>query len=75
MTSGGGQLTTRSRARPASPARTGGTREIALIDLLDRLLQGGVAIQGDIMLSVAGIDLVEVDLRVVVAAVDKLSGR
>jgi hypothetical protein len=62
------------------PARRGaaaaaGAREVALIDLLDRLLQGGVAIQGDVTLAAAGIDLVRLDLRVVVAAVDTLSRR
>ncbi len=58
-----------------SPARTASGREIALIDLLDRLLEGGVTIHGEVMLSVAGIDLVELDLRVLVAAVDKVAGR
>jgi hypothetical protein len=58
-----------------SPAQIGAAHEVALIDLLDRLLQGGVAIQGDITLSAAGIDLVELDLRVLVAAVDKVAGR
>ena len=74
MTSAGHASPARTAGR-ASPARTAGTREIALIDLLDRLLQGGVAIQGDVTLSAAGIDLVELDLRVLVAAVDKVAGR
>jgi hypothetical protein len=51
------------------------TREVALIDLLDRLLQGGVVIQGEIRLAAADVDLVNLDLRVVVAAVDRLAGR
>jgi Gas vesicle protein len=62
-------------AGQVSPARTAGVHDVALIDLLDRLLQGGVAIQGDITLSAAGVDLVEVDLRLLVAAVDKAAGR
>ncbi|HWE10398.1 MAG TPA: gas vesicle protein [Solirubrobacteraceae bacterium] len=70
----GSQLSGRPDTR-VSPARHGGTHEVALIDLLDRLLQGGVTIQGDITLSAAGIDLVELDLRVLVAAVDKVAGR
>ena len=49
--------------------------EVTLIDLLDRLLQGGIVIHGDITLSVADIDLVELDLRILVAAVDKAAGR
>ena len=47
---------------------------VALIDLLDRVLQGGIVIQGDITLTVADIDLVQVDLRLLVSAVDKLLG-
>ncbi len=50
-------------------------REVALIDLMDRLLQGGVVIQGQIMLRAADIDLVALDVRVIVAAIDKLAGR
>jgi hypothetical protein len=33
-------------------------REIALVDLLDRLLAGGVVITGDITLRIADVDLV-----------------
>ncbi|MEA2158862.1 MAG: hypothetical protein QOD66_1242 [Solirubrobacteraceae bacterium] len=48
---------------------------IALIDLLDRLLQGGIVIQGDVILSAAEIDLVKLDLRILIAAIDKAAGR
>ena len=41
-------------------------REVALIDLLDRLLGGGVVIAGDITLSAADVDLVYVGLRALV---------
>ncbi len=51
------------------------SRNIALIDLLDRLLQGGIVIQGDITLTAANIDLVKLDLRVLVSAIDKAAGR
>ena len=44
-------------------------REVALIDLVDRLLAGGVVIAGDITLAVADIDLVYVGLRAVIASV------
>jgi hypothetical protein len=53
---------------PPPPAR-----EVALIDLLDRLLQGGIVIQGDVILSAADIDLVKLDLRVLLASVDRLA--
>lgn len=45
-------------------------REIALIDLLDRLLQGGVVLTGDLVLSIADVDLVRIDLRAVIAPVE-----
>ena len=51
------------------------TREVAIIDLLDRLLGGGVVIQGEITLCAADVELVQLDLRVVIAAIDKLAGR
>jgi hypothetical protein len=47
-----------------------GPHEVTLLDLLDRLLQGGVVVQGDITLAVADIDLVDLSLRLVVGAVD-----
>ncbi len=43
--------------------------DIALIDLLDRLLGGGVVLAGDITLAVADIDLVYVGLRALVSSV------
>jgi len=47
-------------------------QEVALVDLVDRLLGGGVVIAGDITLSVAGVDLVYVGLRVLLASVSTL---
>ncbi|MFH0519562.1 gas vesicle protein [Streptomyces sp. M41] len=44
-------------------------RQVALIDLLDRLLSGGVVLTGDLVLSIADIDLVRISLRAVVIAV------
>ena len=56
--------------------RTGASvAQVSLIDLLDRLLQGGIVIQGEIVLSAADIDLVKVDLALVIAAVDTLAKR
>jgi Gas vesicle protein len=44
-------------------------RDVALIDLVDRLLGGGVVIAGDITLAVADIDLVYVGLRALISSV------
>ena len=46
-----------------------GDRDVALVDLVDRLLGGGVVIAGDITLSVADVDLVYVSLRALVSSV------
>jgi hypothetical protein len=48
-------------------------RETTLVDLVDRLLGGGVVISGDITLAVADVDLVQVSLRALVASVDKIA--
>ncbi|MFF6794028.1 hypothetical protein ACVW0K_001009 [Streptomyces filamentosus] len=44
-------------------------RQVALIDLLDRLLSGGAVLTGDLVLSIADVDLVRISLRAVVVAV------
>ena len=45
---------------------------IALVDLLDRVLAGGVIISGDITLSIAEVDLVRVSLRALVTSISGL---
>ncbi|KAB2371736.1 gas vesicle protein [Actinomadura montaniterrae] len=42
---------------------------VALVDLLDRLLAGGVMIAGDLVISIAEVDLVRVSLRALVTSV------
>lgn len=44
-------------------------REVALVDLVDRLLGGGVVIAGDITLAVADVDLVYVQIRALISSV------
>jgi hypothetical protein len=61
-------LTTAARARVSVPA----AREVTLLDLLDRLLAGGIVIQADVTLAVADIDLVNLSLSALVASVDSL---
>jgi hypothetical protein len=47
-------------------------REVALVDLLDRVLAGGVVIAGDITLSIADVDMVVISLRTLVSSVGSL---
>ncbi|MFJ1649594.1 gas vesicle protein [Streptomyces sp. NPDC088258] len=44
-------------------------RQVALIDLLDRLLTGGAVLTGDLVLSVAEVDLVHINLRAVIRSI------
>ncbi|QZS59992.1 gas vesicle protein [Rhodococcus opacus] len=46
---------------PAVPADD--TRRIALVDLLDRVLGGGVVITDEITLSLADVEMVRISLR------------
>jgi hypothetical protein len=55
-----------------SPADIARRREVALVDLVDRLLAGGVVIGGDITLSIADVDLVYVSLRALISSVSTL---
>jgi hypothetical protein len=48
-----------------------GLQAIALVDLLDRLLGTGVVLSGDILISLAGVDLVEVRLRALIRTVSE----
>jgi len=43
---------------------------LALSDLVNRVLDRGVVIQGSVILSVAGIDLIKLDLSLVLSAVE-----
>ena len=47
-------------------------QQVTLVELLDRILDKGVVISGEITLAVADIDLVEVGLRALIASVDRL---
>jgi hypothetical protein len=46
---------------------------VSLVDLLDRLLAGGVVIHGHITLAAADIDLVDLDLGILLASHDKVT--
>ncbi|WP_433503465.1 gas vesicle protein [Pseudonocardia halophobica] len=46
--------------------------ELSLVDLLDRLLAGGVMLTGDITISLADVDLVHVSLRALISSVSTL---
>ena len=65
---------TGDREDPNEPSvrRMAGER-IALVDLLDRVLAGGVVAAGEVTLSIADVDLVTVSLRALVTSASTLN--
>jgi hypothetical protein len=53
----------------ARAAATPLSDRISLVDLLDRLLGTGVVLTGDVVISLAGVDLVQIQLRALIASV------
>jgi hypothetical protein len=49
--------------------------EASLLDLLDRLLEKGVMANGDVMLGVAGVDLIYLRLATILCGADKIFAR
>ncbi|MFZ2177544.1 MAG: gas vesicle protein [Rhodococcus sp. (in: high G+C Gram-positive bacteria)] len=47
-------------------------RRIALVDLLDRVLAGGVVISGDVVLSLDDVDMVQISLRTLISSMSAL---
>ncbi|HJS83089.1 MAG TPA: gas vesicle protein [Nitrososphaera sp.] len=45
-------------------------RQLSLFDLLDRILDKGVVINGDITISFAGVDLVSLKVNLVIASLE-----
>jgi hypothetical protein len=46
----------------------------SLVDLLDRVLGRGAAVSGDLIIALAGIDLLRLDLRLLLAPIDPTGG-
>lgn len=61
-------MTARSLESVVSPSGTS-SAPASLADLLDRLLGTGVVLAGDVVISLAGVDLVQVRLHALIASV------
>ena len=59
----------------STSARAGASQPVTLVDLIDRVLAGGVVVHGHVTLAVADIDLIDVDVALLVAATAKLADR
>jgi hypothetical protein len=58
---------TRGDAGAVAPAG-----DVVLVDLIDRLLAGGVVVAGDVTIALADVDLVHVSLRALISSVETL---
>ena len=47
-------------------------KDLTLLELLDRLIDKGIMIHGDLLISIADIDLIYVGLRLVISSIDTL---
>jgi gas vesicle structural protein len=47
-------------------------QDVTLLDLLDRVIDNGVVLAGDVTISVADVDLIYLGLRVLLAPVERL---
>lgn len=54
---------------PRQPLTSGAPPQ-ALVDVLDKLLDTGVVLDGQIVISLAGVDLIHIGLRALLASVD-----
>lgn len=55
---------------PGSMSEVSRSRDVTVVELLDRLLDKGVVLAGDLTISVAGVDLVELSLRVLLCSTE-----
>jgi Gas vesicle protein len=57
--------------RDQTPYRTGGNNPASLADVLERVLDKGVVIAGDIQIRLLDIELLTIKIRLLIASVDK----
>jgi hypothetical protein len=50
-------------------------REVTLLELVDRVLDKGVVLSGDVTLAVADVDLIHIELRALLASVATIERR
>lgn len=48
------------------------SKDVALVDVLDRVLDKGAVVAGDIVISVADVDLVYIGLKVMLSSVETM---
>jgi hypothetical protein len=56
---------------PTQPIQVGHARASGLVDVLDRILDKGLVVAGDIKISVAEVELLTIRIRLMVCSIDK----
>jgi hypothetical protein len=49
--------------------------QVRLVELVDRVLDRGVVLRGDVTISVAGVDLIYLELRLLLSGIEALAER
>lgn len=49
-------------------------KEMTLLDLMDGIIETGVVVRGEILISVANIDLIVIDLRLLISSIESAFG-
>lgn len=62
-------MTSQALEVSATESRPASQQQIALVDLLDRLLGTGIVLSGDVVISLAGVDLVQISLRALITSI------
>jgi hypothetical protein len=65
----------RSDPTPVDDSSLDSDERLVLGDLLDRVLDKGVVISGHVMISVADIDLIALDLRLLISSIQTVIAR
>jgi hypothetical protein len=68
-------VTTARTLYSSGRAASSGSRPVSLVDLIDRVLAGGVVVHGHVTLAVADVNLIELDIALIVAATATLAER
>lgn len=49
-------------------------KEMTLVDLLDGIIDTGVVVRGEILISIANIDLIVIDLKLLISSIESAFG-
>ncbi|MEH7118220.1 gas vesicle protein [Neobacillus vireti] len=49
-------------------------KEMTLLDLLDGIIDTGVVVRGEILISIANIDLIVIDLKLLISSIESAFG-